>query len=78
MNILATPNLLTTDNEEAEIIIGEERPFLRTSQTDTTNLNVATQTFEFRDVGITLRMTPQISHGQTVRLNCLSNSLPLR
>jgi len=69
VNILATPNLLTTDNEEAEIIIGEERPFLRTSQTDSTNLNVGVQSFEFRDVGITLRMTPQISHGKTVRLN---------
>ncbi len=69
VNILATPNLLTTDNEEAEIIIGEERPFLRTTQTDSTNINVGTQTFEFRDVGITLRMTPQSSHGKTVRLN---------
>ncbi|ETW99764.1 MAG: hypothetical protein ETSY1_13780 [Candidatus Entotheonella factor] len=69
VNILATPNLLTTDNEEAEIVIGEERPFLRTSQSDSTNVNVLTRTFEFRDVGITLRMTPQISHGQTVRLN---------
>lgn len=69
VNILATPNLLTTDNEEAEIVIGEERPFLRTSQNDSTNISVATRTFEFRDVGITLRMTPQISHGKTVRLN---------
>ena len=32
INVLATPNLLTTDNEEAEIIIGEERPFLRSAQ----------------------------------------------
>ena len=69
VNILATPNLLTTDNEEAEIIIGEERPFLRTTSSDTTNISSTTQTFEFRDVGITLRMTPQISHGKTVRLN---------
>ncbi len=69
VNILATPNLLTTDNEEAEIVIGEERPFLRTSQNDSTNVSVSTRTFEFRDVGITLRMTPQISHGKTVRLN---------
>ena len=68
VNILATPNLLTTDNEEAEIIIGEERPFLRTTQNDTTNLGVSTQTFEFRDVGIKMSMTPQISHGKTVRL----------
>ena len=72
VNILATPNLLTTDNEEAEIIIGEERPFLRTAQ-DTPSGTVGgfstTRNFEFRDVGITLRMTPQISHGKTVRLN---------
>ncbi len=69
VNILATPNLLTTDNEEAEIIIGEERPFLQSSQTDNTNLSSVSRQFEFRDVGITLRMTPQISHGKTVRLN---------
>ncbi len=68
VNILATPNLLTTDNEEAEIVIGEERPFYRPAN-DSTNISVATRTFEFRDVGITLRMTPQISHGKTVRLN---------
>jgi general secretion pathway protein D len=73
VNILATPNLLTTDNEEAEIVIGEERPFLRTAQ-DAPIGGVqggfaTTRNFEFRDVGITLRMTPQISHGKTVRLN---------
>lgn len=73
VNILATPNLLTTDNEEAEIVIGEERPFLRTAQDTPTGGGIGgfstTRNFEFRDVGITLRMTPQISHGKTVRLN---------
>jgi general secretion pathway protein D len=70
VNVLATPNLLTTDNEEAEIIIGEERPFLRTAQ-DTPSGGVVstTRSFEFRDTGITLRITPQISQGKTVRLN---------
>jgi general secretion pathway protein D len=72
VNILATPNLLTTDNEEAEIIIGEERPFLRSAQ-DTPVGGVGgtstVRTFEFRDTGITLRLTPQISQGKTVRLN---------
>jgi general secretion pathway protein D len=69
INVLATPNLLTTDNEEAEIIIGEERPFLRSAQ-DTPSGGVVstTRTFEFRDVGITLRITPQISQSRTVRL----------
>jgi general secretion pathway protein D len=73
VNILATPNLLTTDNEEAEIIIGEERPFLRQAL-DSPTAGVqggfsTSRSFEFRDVGITLRMTPQISHGKTVRLS---------
>ena len=69
VNILATPNLLTTDNEEAEIIIGEERPFLRSSQDTPSGGVVSTvNTFEFRDTGITLRITPQISQGRTVRL----------
>ena len=70
VNVLATPNLMTTDNEEAEIVIGEERPFLRTAQDTPSGGVVSTsRSFEFRDVGITLRMTPQISHGKTVRLN---------
>jgi general secretion pathway protein D len=73
VNILATPNLMTTDNEEAEIIIGEERPFLRSAQdvpaTTTQGGFSTTRTFEFRDTGITLRLTPQISQGRTVRLN---------
>ncbi|MGQ4807991.1 Secretin XcpQ [Candidatus Entotheonellaceae bacterium PAL068K] len=70
VNVLATPNLLTTDNEEAEIIIGEERPFLRTAQdTPSGGVTSTVRTFEFRDTGITLRITPQISQGKTVRLN---------
>jgi general secretion pathway protein D len=75
VNILSTPNLLTTDNEEAEIIIGEERPFLR-SQQDTPlggaiNNTSTVRTFDFKDTGITLRITPQISQGRTVRLKLL-------
>jgi general secretion pathway protein D len=72
VNVLATPNLLTTDNEEAEIIIGEERPFLRSAQDTPVGGVTGTstiRTFEFRDTGITLRLTPQISQGKTVRLN---------
>jgi general secretion pathway protein D len=72
VNILSTPNLLTTDNEEAEIVIGEQRPFLRQAQ-DTPIGGVTTststiRTFDFKDTGITLRVTPQISQGKTVRL----------
>jgi general secretion pathway protein D len=69
VNILSAPNLLTTDNEEAEIIIGEQRPFLRSEQDTPSGGVVSTsRTFEFRDTGITLRITPQISQGRTVRL----------
>ncbi len=69
VNILATPNLLTTDNEEAEIVIGEERPFLQaTTETPAGGVLSTTRTFEFRDTGIILRLTPQISQGRTVRL----------
>jgi len=69
VNILSTPNLLTTDNEEAEIIIGEQRPFLRQAQDTPSGGVVSTvRTFDFKDLGITLRVTPQISQGRTVRL----------
>ena len=71
VNILSTPNLLTTDNEEAEIIIGEQRPFLRSEQSTPLGgvvSNSTVRTFEFKDTGITLRITPQISQGKTVRL----------
>jgi general secretion pathway protein D len=69
VNILSTPNLLTTDNEEAEIVIGEQRPFLRQAQDTPSGGVVSTvRTFEFKDTGITLRVTPQISQGKTVRL----------
>ena len=74
VNILSTPNLLTTDNEEAEIIIGEERPFLRSEQSTPLGgvvSNSTVRTFEFKDTGITLRITPQISQGKTVRLKLL-------
>ena len=66
INILSTPHILTMDNEEAEIIVGEERPFLKTSQV--TDVGTTTRTFEYKDLGITLRITPQISKGKMVKL----------
>ncbi|MFH1626399.1 MAG: type II secretion system secretin GspD [Pseudomonadota bacterium] len=66
VNILSTPHLLTMDNEEAEIIVGEERPFLKTSQV--TDVGTTTRTFEYKDLGIILRITPQISKGKMVKL----------
>ncbi len=66
INILSTPHLLTMDNEEAEIIVGENRPLLKTSQV--TEIGTTTKTYEYKDIGITLRITPQISKGGTLKL----------
>lgn len=68
-NILSTPNLLTIDNEEAKIVVGQNVPFITGSQTSTTSgLTNPFQTIERRDVGLTLRVKPTISEGGTVKL----------
>jgi len=69
-NILSTPTLLTLDNEEARIIIGQNVPFITGSYAVTGAATTPTpfQTIERRDVGLTLRVKPQISEGGTVRL----------
>jgi len=70
-NILATPNLLTLDNEEARIVVGQNVPFItgQYAQTGSTSTVTPFQTIERRDVGLTLRVRPQITEGGTVRLN---------
>jgi general secretion pathway protein D len=71
-NILSTPNLLTLDNEEAKIVIGQNVPFVTGQYTNTnsgTNGSVNPfQTIERKDVGLTLRVKPQISENGTVKL----------
>jgi len=69
-NILSTPTLLTLDNEEAAIVIGQNVPFITGSYAVTGAATTPTpfQTIERRDVGLTLRVKPQISEGGTVRL----------
>jgi general secretion pathway protein D len=69
-NILSTPTLLTLDNEEAAIVIGQNVPFITGSDAVTGAATTPTpfQTIERRDVGLTLRVKPQISEGGTVRL----------
>jgi general secretion pathway protein D len=68
INILSAPNILTSDNEEAEIVVGQNVPFITSRATSETNLENLFATVERRDVGITLRITPQITEGDTVRL----------
>jgi len=65
-NVLSTPHLLTTDNEEAEIVVSDNIPF-QTSEKFDSNGNPI-YTFDYRDVGLTLRLTPQINEDNFVKL----------
>jgi general secretion pathway protein D len=69
-NILSTPSLLTLDNEEAKIVIGQNVPFITGSYAVSAAATTPTpfQTIERKDVGLTLRIKPQISEGGAVRL----------
>jgi general secretion pathway protein D len=68
-NILSTPNLVTLDNEEAKIVVGQNVPFVTGSFTSTgTGTANPFQTIERKDVGITLRIRPQIGENGTVRM----------
>lgn len=66
VNILSTPNILTTDNKEAEINVGENVPFKTSSSI--TNYG-QTQSIERKDVGINLKIKPQISEGDYIRMD---------
>ena len=68
VNVLSAPNILTTDNEQAEIVVGQNVPFLASTSTSETNLNNTFNQIDRQDVGITLRITPQISSGDSVTL----------
>ena len=69
-NILSTPNLMTLDNEEAKIVVGQNVPFITGQYAQTGSSTTATpfQTIERKDVGLTLKIKPQIMQGGTVKL----------
>lgn len=70
-NILSTPNLITLDNEEAKMVVGQNLPFVTgqyTSTGTTSTVSNPFQTIERKDVGLTLKVKPQISESGTVRL----------
>ena len=72
-NILSTPTLVTLDNEEAEIVVAQNVPFITGQFTNTGSGTDSAvnpfQTIERQDVGITLRITPQINEGDSVKLD---------
>ncbi|EQD41184.1 general secretion pathway protein D, partial [mine drainage metagenome] len=73
-NILSTPSLMTLDNKQAEIVVGQDVPFVTGSYSTTLNqggggvVSSPFQTIERKKVGITLKVTPQINEGDSVRL----------
>jgi general secretion pathway protein D len=69
-NILSTPTLVTLDNEEAKIVVGQNVPFITGSYAVSAAATTPTpfQTVERKDVGLTLKIKPQISEGGAVRL----------
>jgi general secretion pathway protein D len=70
-NILSTPSLMTLDNQEAEIVIGQNVPFITGSYTSTGGTSSSVnpfQTVQREDVGLTLRVKPQINEGNAVKL----------
>ncbi len=69
VNVLSTPQILTSDNEEAEIIVGENVPFISKRERDASAANTVLSSIERKDVGITLRITPQVTEGEYVKLN---------
>lgn len=66
-NILATPSITTLDNQEASFIVGDEVPVL-TGSTSSSNNNNPFQTIERKDIGIKLKVTPQINEGDAVQM----------
>jgi general secretion pathway protein D len=77
-NIISTPNLVTLDNEEAKIIVGSNVPFITGQFTNTGTATTSPfQTIERKDVGITLRIRPQVGEGGTVRMTLFQESSSL-
>ncbi|MBJ6750794.1 type II secretion system secretin GspD [Geomonas anaerohicana] len=67
LNVLSTPNIMTSDNKEAEIFVGESVPFV--SGTNLTSTGLSQQSIERKDTGIILKIKPQISEGEYVKLD---------
>ena len=77
-NIVSTPNLVTLDNEEAKIVVGSNVPFITGQFTNTgTATTNPFQTIERKDVGITLRIRPQIGENGTIRMTIFQEASSL-
>ena len=68
INIIATPQILTTDNKEASLVVGENVPYITSLNSSTTGSTQDYTNYEYKDVGTTLKITPQINQADLVRL----------
>ena len=76
INVLSNPTILTSDNKEAEIFVGENVPFVGTSTIGTGG--VSQQATDRQDVGIKLKITPQINEGDYIKLDISEEILALK
>ncbi|WP_299810885.1 type II secretion system secretin GspD [uncultured Shewanella sp.] len=67
-NVLATPSITTLDNQEASFIVGDEVPILTGSQNSSNGNSNPFQTVERKEVGVKLKVVPQINEGSSVKL----------
>ena len=74
VHIISTPQILTTDNEEAEIKVGENVPYITKAATG----DQIYETYEYKDVGTTLKITPQINQERLVRLKIFQETITLK
>jgi general secretion pathway protein D len=68
-NVLSTPSLVMLDNEESEIVVGQNVPFVTGSQQTTGGLANPFQTIQRQDVGLTLKVKPQINEGNAIKMD---------
>ncbi|MCI5151093.1 MAG: tetratricopeptide repeat protein, partial [Candidatus Electrothrix sp. MAN1_4] len=68
INIIATPQVLTTDNKEATITVGQNVPYITSKNTSDTGSTQDYTNYEYKDVGTTLKITPQINQANLLRL----------
>jgi general secretion pathway protein D len=69
LNVLSTPSIMTSDNKEAEIFVGENVPFKGSITFNASSPNSPQQAIDRKDTGITLKLTPQISEGEFVKMD---------
>jgi general secretion pathway protein D len=77
VNVISTPQILTMDNKEAEIKVGSNVPYVTNVTTDQTNINNSVRTFDYRDVGVSLKLTPQINQQGDIRMKIFAETSTL-